>query len=117
MTVIVYVLGTTALYYLGSRAKLTRFLWSKYPRWLDNFMLCAACSGAWYALGLALIGAWRKWDFLGLPGNDPVTVIAVVLGGIVWTPIVAALHLWALDRVSVAEPDDDTPEGPKDADA
>lgn len=40
---ILYPMLTTALYYLGARAMITKFIWSRYPKWLDKFMLCSAC--------------------------------------------------------------------------
>lgn len=115
MIIVAYVLATTALYYLGSRARITSFLWSRYPKWLDTLMLCSACVGAWFGFALGGLGAWREWSYLGLPGRDGFTVALVGLGSMVWTPIMAALHLWALDRVAAAPPEPEPPDEDRDA--
>jgi hypothetical protein len=96
----VYPLLTAAAFYLGSQAVITRAIWSRYPKWLDSFMSCAACSGFWYGVLVALLGWWKEWTFLGLPGRDPVTVIVVGLCSIVWTPLLAYHHLVAMTAIS-----------------
>lgn len=103
-TVVAYFLLTVALYYLGARALITQWIWSRYPRWLDKFMLCSACSGWWYGFGVAYLGWWRRWSFLGLPGRFWLTPIIVGLCSMVWTPILANLHLWSVQATgAVAE--------------
>jgi hypothetical protein len=106
MIAAVYALLCAALYYLGSRALVTQFLWSRYPPAFDRFMLCPACSGFWYGILCGGLGAWREWDFLGLPGRDPVTVLVVGLCAIIWTPIVADLQIRALASQGEADPRD-----------
>lgn len=104
MAPFLYALLTTALYYLGSRALITRHLWQVYPRWLDRFMLCAACTGFWYGVIVALgVGWYLDVPFLLLPGRFWLTPVVVGLCSIIWTPVIAAVHLWALDRTA-AEP-------------
>ena len=99
LTILLFVLVSTACFYLGSRAVITRFLWSRYPGWLASFMDCAACSGFWYGLVFANIyGHWYplpfdlpyKWSFL------------VGLCSLVWTPIGAAVMQRSLDIVGSA---------------
>lgn len=108
-TIFLYVLLTTALYYLLSRAMITRVLWSRYPAWLDYYTSCAACSGFLYGGAVALvIGWWQDLPFLGLSGRLWVTPIAVGLGSMVWTPIVADIHIRALLQLGVADPRNDT---------
>ena len=41
----IYPLICTALYYLGAHAAITQWLWSRYPKWLDELTMCAACAG------------------------------------------------------------------------
>lgn len=84
LVALLYPLLTAALYYLGTRAKVTSWLWSRYPAWLGGFMDCAACTGFWYGLATeAAIGAWQPHvDF---------APIVIGLCSIVWTPVVAAL--------------------------
>jgi hypothetical protein len=87
-----------ALYFLGSRATLTRPIWSRYPKRLDSFMLCAACSGFWYGVGLAFgIGWYLDVPFLLLPGRFWLTPLIVGLCSLVFTPWLAAKHLAALE--------------------
>lgn len=109
---ILYALLTTCLYYLGVRAKITHWLWSRYPKWLDNFMMCSACSGFWYGLVVAFgIGWWRELPFLGLPGRLWITPIVIAFCSIVWTPIIAAIHLQAFDYTgAVSDEDSAAPE-------
>lgn len=107
---VLYALLTGCFYYLGARAKITQWLWSRYPKWLDNFMMCSACSGFWYGLGVGFgLGWWRELPFLGLPGRLWVTPIVIALCSIVWTPIVAAIHLRAFDYTGAAPEDEDAP--------
>lgn len=109
MTFFLYPILTATFYYLGSRALITRFLWSRYPKWLDNYMLCAACSGFAYGVGVAFgLGWWLELPFLGLSGRWPLTPLIVGLCSTVWTPVVAAGHLWALGQTE-AEGVDDVP--------
>ena len=44
-----------AFFYLGSRATITRFVWSRYPRGLATLMDCPACSGFWYGAIVAYV--------------------------------------------------------------
>lgn len=106
MSVILIALLTAALYYLGSRAMITRALWSHYPAPIARFMDCPACSGFWY-------GAWCTYvlsyydphlSYLGLEVGSPFTWIAVGLCSIVATPIVAGLMQRSLDVLGTAVP-------------
>lgn len=101
LTILLFVLVSTACFYLGSRAMITRFLWSRYPSWLASFMDCAACTGFWYGLIFANIYGYHrplpfdlpyKWSFL------------VGLCSLVWTPIGAAVMQRSLDLVGSAVP-------------
>ena len=96
-----YGLITSAFYYLGSRAKITEFIWSRYPRGIDKFMLCAACTGFWYGLGVALVIGWTfEMPFLGLPGRFWLTPIVVAITSIVFTPLFASAHVNSLYSTS-----------------
>jgi hypothetical protein len=104
---LLYALLTTAFYYLGARAKLTQWLWSRYPKRLDTFMMCSACSGFWYGIGVGFgIGWWRELPFLGLPGRLWITSIVIGLCSMVWTPILSTVHLRAFEYTN-AEPEED----------
>lgn len=93
---ILYPLLCACAYYLGAAAKITAWLWSRYPRGFDEFMVCPACSGFWYGLACAGVGAWLRLDFLGLPPRSGYTWLLVALCAIVWTPLVSRLHLASL---------------------
>jgi hypothetical protein len=104
-TILLYGLITTALYYLFARAMITKPLWSRYPSWLDYYTMCAACSGFLYGLVVALaIGVPFDLQFLGVVGRTWYTPILVSLGSMIWTPILADLHVNALLRLGVADP-------------
>jgi hypothetical protein len=97
MMALLYPLLTTAAYYLLSRAVITRWLWSRYPTWLDHYTMCAACSGFLYGVAVACAIGWTQdLPFLGLDGRFWLTPVVVGLGSIVWTPILADVHVRAL---------------------
>jgi hypothetical protein len=100
-----YALLTTAAAYLGYRAMITKFLWSRYPPWLNYYMGCTACSGLLYGIAVAVaIGLPYDLPFLGLPGRSWVTIPVVGLGSMVWTPILAYVHVYALLGLGVGDP-------------
>lgn len=101
--VILVALCSTALYYLGSRAKITSWLWSRYPAWLAGFMDCAACSGFWYGFGLAFAFDVHLAEIREVPQF----VVAIIIGlcSIVWTPLLASLHDFALYRMGSVVPE------------
>lgn len=96
---------SAALFYLGSRALITRALWSRYPRRLDEFMACAACTGFWWGLLLAAgVGHELHVSYLGLDPDNVMAWFATGLASIVTTPIVAGLMQAGLDHLGVVEP-------------
>ena len=103
-TLLIYALLTSSAFYLGSRAVVTRAIWSHYPRWLATFMDCAACSGAWYGAGFA----WLLRDMLPLyPGIRGIFAILLTsLCSIVWTPIVSGYMQAGFERLGSAVPDE-----------
>lgn len=121
---ILYITISASLYYLGSQAKITEFLWSRYPgsglrtrtksgnylgadgvlrtdpppdTGFAAFMACPACVGFWWSLALGCVGYWRHVPYMGLPGRWWVTVLFTGLAGIVWTPLLARAQRWALE--------------------
>lgn len=111
-TLTLYALCTASLFYLGSRALITSFLWSRYPRQLASFMDCSACSGTWYGGLVGYVGGYHLGlPFLGLPGDSPATVAAVALCSMAWTPIVAGFVQRGFDALGSAV-DSDEPEQP-----
>lgn len=104
---LIVALCSTALYYLGSRARITSWLWSRYPTWLAGFMDCAACSGFWYGFALALVLDVRLEEIRALPSILGAMVIG--LCSIVWTPLLASLHDFALYRMGSAAEDSTEP--------
>ncbi len=102
--VFAYPILTAALFYLGARAVVTTFLWSKYPPKLDAFMSCAACSGFWYGLACASVGWLFDVPFIG--STSALTVPVVGLMSMVWTPFIAAKHEDAMKSLYAAGPAD-----------
>lgn len=103
IALIFYAVLCAALFYLGSRALITRPLWSRYPPRMGKLMDCAACSGFWYgALLEAFVGPALKLDVMGMP-HSPLTAIVVALCMLVLTPITAGLMQWGLDQLGVAQ--------------
>lgn len=105
MTFVLYSLISAALFYLAGRASITRFLWSRYPKWLEAWALCASCSGAWFGAACGAFGYWKELEFLGLAGRDPVTIVVVTLVMIITTPPLAYIQLVCLE--SLTPPPDD----------
>jgi hypothetical protein len=52
---VLYPLLTCTLWYLGTRAVITSWLWSRYPPRLARFMDCSACAGFWYGFAVAAL--------------------------------------------------------------
>lgn len=98
---VVYSLLTSAAFYLGSRALITGWLWSRYPRRLATFMDCAACTGFWYG---ALANVLMRDDTWWL--SQWWSPILVGLCSIVTTPIVAGLAHNALMNLGDATPEE-----------
>lgn len=95
LILLVYALLTSALFYLGSRAIITRWLWSKYPPSIAQWADCAACSGAWYGVAVGALGRVAATQ-ASIPWLPPYLMawwapIVVGLCSVVWTPIVAGL--------------------------
>jgi hypothetical protein len=99
LTLLIYSLLTASAFYLGSRAKVTEWVWTKYPPAFARFMDCAACSGAWYGLIAALL----LRDFLPTTGiRQEVEPIVIGLCSVVWTPVVAGLMQAGFERLGSA---------------
>lgn len=107
---VLYPLLTTAIYYMGARALITRWLWSRYPARLDLFMSCSACVGFWAGLGAGLLGRRIGLDFMSLNAGAWYTPLLVAACSIVWTPIVAWLHISTLDQLGLPGDEDDPEE-------
>lgn len=106
-TLLLYALLTTALYYLGSRAEITRWIWSRYPAPFASFMDCPACTGFWWGFALASgVGRDLKLSYMGLDPDRIWTWFAVGLCSIVLTPIVAGLMQHGLDQNGHAAPEE-----------
>lgn len=93
--ILLWVLATT-FYYLGARASITQFLWSRYPKSFDKFMDCPACSGFWYGAAIAFAFILCDRDLpLGLT-PDALSVLVCGWLSIALTPIGAAILTRAL---------------------
>lgn len=106
-TVTLFTLLSTSLWYLGSRAVITRGLWSRYPRWLASFADCPACVGFWWGNFLAAtVGCGYHLDYLGIPLDSIVGGIIVGLCSVVLTTIGAGVMQWGFDHAGSAVSED-----------
>jgi hypothetical protein len=102
-TLLIYAFCTASMFYLGSRALITSWLWGHYPPKFALFMDCSACSGTWYGAAVAYIGGYHLGlDFLGLHGAAPTTVAVAALCSMAFTPIAAGLVQRGFDSVGSA---------------
>lgn len=101
MILIVYALVSTALYFLGSWALVTSWLWSRYPERVRRFMDCAACSGFWFGVACAAIGGavGYRGPFEG-PLAGPGWMVLSGLVTMVTTPILAWPMIGSLHRLN-----------------
>jgi hypothetical protein len=88
---------TTASYYLGSRAMITRFAWAHYPPSFAAFMDCAACSGFWYGAGLSTLFVVCQRDLPFQLTADPLSIFVCGLVSMVLTPIGGAIMTRAFE--------------------
>ncbi len=80
MTLLVFALASTALWYLGSRAVITQAIWSRYPPRFARFMDCPACTGFWWGVILTIInGNARLTNELVLDNPIVVGLCMIVL--------------------------------------
>jgi hypothetical protein len=95
-TLLLYTLATTAFYYLGYKAMITRRLWSWYAQWpsFSSFMGCSACAGTWYGFVVGALGQWYGLPFFGITAWWSFFVVGICT--MVTTPFVAALHDYTL---------------------
>ena len=106
MSALLYALLCGALYYLGYWAEATSWFHGRLTpdSFWDRLFSCPACSGFWYGMLVGTIGALIKASFLGLNPHlwweRLLSVPAVALCSLIWTPIVAAVHFRAFDVVS-----------------
>lgn len=104
MIAVLYVTLCAGAYYLVSRAKITEPLWSRYPTWLEYWTMCAACSGFWYGLGCAALGAKLDLHLFGLEPSAWYTWLIAAVTGMVWTPILSFMMTYSWTALL---PDDD----------
>ena len=99
-----YALLCASLFYLGSRALITSWLWRRYPRWLAVFLDCSACSGFWYGAALAFV---FRWPALAVRGDEWWAPIAIGLFSIAWTPMAVGLLQAGFERAGTTVEDRD----------
>lgn len=95
MTVILVPVLSTVTWYLLSAATLTSFIWSRYPPWLERFMICPACSGTWYGAGWSAVFYYvHGWKLFGL--GAPWTIVYGSLWSMFFVPLLAWVFYRAL---------------------
>lgn len=83
-----------AFHYVTYRAMVTKWMWSRYPRWLDALLSCAACSGFWVGIGAGALARTQNYSLLGfedwllLPAAGAVTMVLA--------PVIAWLQVYTL---------------------
>lgn len=96
-TVLTLILAAS-LWYLGAFAEITRPIWRRYPMWLDRFLSCPSCAGAWYAAEVAFVfDYFLNRPFAGLPGAAGWIVAGLV--AVSTTPVLGALLVSGLARI------------------
>jgi hypothetical protein len=105
---IFYSLLSAAMFYLGSRALVTKYIWSAYPPWFARLMDCSACTGFWWGI------LWSIWlpPSVIYPEIDgfargPAIPIVIGLCMIALTPIVAGFMQSGLDMLGQIRLGDD----------
>lgn len=93
------ILLATALYYLGSRTKITHWLHSRYPEPLYNFMACPMCSPVWFTLGIVIAALKLGYEYPGFIDQRHALVV-VPLCALVLTPLLVALVEVSMHRLS-----------------
>lgn len=97
---VLYVLLSTACFYLGSRARITSWLWSRYPTRFARFMDCPACTGFWWGV---IWASAIQHNVIGIPFWPMVTEpILIGLCMIVLVPIAAGLMQMGFERTGSA---------------
>lgn len=92
--VTIVVIGTV-FWYLFSQAELTRFIWSRYPAWLDSWASCPACSGTWFTSLAALV---LDFPVLGYAAHTAPALVLAGLWGCFFVPLASWLLVMSLTR-------------------
>lgn len=100
MEIFLLLVCTSALFYLGSRATITMWLWTNYPRRFASLMDCAACSGFWYAVAVTFVAERAEAWAPPLPGIAGYAVAGAL--GLWGTPLFAWIHQEAMTRLGTA---------------
>lgn len=96
-----------AFFYLGSRAVITSFLWSRYPNWLAKVMDCAACASFHYTIGLAAFIKYVMKEPLPVYPTSDWSILLLAFGAVAITPILAALQQKSLELLGSAVSSDE----------
>lgn len=116
ITLLLFPFVTTFLWYLGSAATITLPIRERLPTSLNQFLLCPACSGFWYGLGLGAYAIAR--DLTVWPPE--LTLVGMACASGVWTAYGAGLLLKALtyrDEVLSRQAENDLAAGTDDIQA
>ena len=102
-TMVLYAVLCASASYLLTRAKITEWLWSRYPAPVAQFLDCTACSGFWFGVGCGIWGALAARPFADLPAHAWYTVLITGLFGMIATPIVSFAHTYAWSALTFEE--------------
>lgn len=107
LTLLIFGLYCTGVYYLLARARITRWLWSRLDSVpaVGELLRCPACAGFWIGLGMSHAYApMDHWCW----GYAPCALFAVHCGvlGMVLTAVIFGLMRWGLNVAAVEESDE-----------
>lgn len=105
MDLVLLAIVGAAAHFLLYRALVTRWLWSRYPAWIDSFFSCSACTGFWLGLGVGIYWHLHARPSFTLPAGDPVVPIVAAASTMVLSPMVAWLQTWSLERLGYSVPE------------
>ena len=90
-----------AFHFLSYRAEVTRWLWSRYPAFLNKFLGCCACSGFWVGGALGWFYRSQGREVLGFEGWLLLPACAIV--ALVASPPVSYIQIYALQSMGLGQ--------------
>ncbi len=90
---------SASLHWVLARAEITRFAWSRAPRWLDKLLRCPACSGWWLGVLFGVLGVCPVQIAESRAGEFACAGLLAI-----WlTPVFETCLLWGLEHSAVPE--------------
>lgn len=96
LTIILAYIG----HYLLARAQITSWLWTRYPKWFDEWASCPACCGTWTGFLAAMWLNANGYNFWLLRSNEFTSWVIMAAVCMFTTPLLAWPHLTAMMHTS-----------------